>query len=150
MPKDKQEPSSLKVTDKRIFTPEGEVKEEFREQVKPAEPAKETPQESKPMNDAARESEKKKSIRDKAANPGTPFTNFIETLILNTYMSLGMVRMPNQPPMPADYAAARQMIEILKMLEEKTKGNLTEEEADFFETHLGDVKLAFVQRSKTI
>ena len=28
----------IKVTDKRIFTPEGEIREEFRQQIKPADP----------------------------------------------------------------------------------------------------------------
>jgi hypothetical protein len=36
------------------------------------------------------------------------------------------------------------------MLKEKTAGNLTPEEDDFLSTHLGDLKLAFVQRTKTI
>ena len=49
-----------------------------------------------------------------------------------------------------ELAAARQMIDILTMLQEKTAGNLTEEEEDFLTTHLGELKLAFVQRTKTI
>jgi hypothetical protein len=36
------------------------------------------------------------------------------------------------------------------MLKEKTEGNLTPEEEDFLTTHLGELKLAFVQRTKTI
>jgi hypothetical protein len=36
------------------------------------------------------------------------------------------------------------------MLKDKTAGNLTQEEEDFLAAHLGELKLAFVQRTKTI
>ena len=65
-------------------------------------------------------------------------------------MSLGMLRNPYQQKPQIDTAAARQMIEILTMLKEKTEGNLTADEDDFLATHLGDLKLAFVQRTKSI
>ena len=89
-------------------------------------------------------------MADKASNPGSPFTNFIEPLIAQAYMSLGMLRNPYQPQAKIDVAAARQMIEILTLLKEKTLGNLTPDEEDFLDTHLGELKLAFVQRTKTI
>ena len=89
-------------------------------------------------------------MADRAANPNSPFTNFIEPLIAQAYMSLGMLRNPYQPQAKIDVAAARQMIEILTLLKDKTKGNLDPDEEDFLETHLGELKLAFVQRTKTI
>ena len=89
-------------------------------------------------------------MADKATNPGSPFTNFIEPLIAQGYMSLGMLRNPYQPQSKIDVGAARQMIEILTLLKDKTKGNLTPDEDDFLDTHLGELKLAFVQRTKSI
>jgi hypothetical protein len=89
-----------------------------------------------------------RTIADKATNPETPFSNFIEPLIAQTYMSLGMLRNPYQPQAKVDPAAARQMIEILTILQEKTKGNLVQAEDDFLTTHLGELKLAYVQRTK--
>lgn len=162
MPEDKQAPKELKVTDKRIFTAEGEIREEFKQDIRPAEPqtasAPEPPAvESKPDSYADRRKEQKpvgedrrRTMADKAANPGSPFTNFIEPLIAQAYMSLGMLRNPYQPQAKIDVAAARQMIEILTLLKEKTNGNLTADEDDFLETHLGELKLAFVQRTKSI
>lgn len=172
MANEKQAPKELKVTDKRIFTPEGEIREEFQKEIhpaetqeKPGEPARETPKPAADTPKAAPEpqaerrqeqqarppgEERRRSIADKATNPETPFTNFIEPLIAQGYMSLGMLRNPYQPQAKIDTAAARQMIEILTLLKEKTKGNLTPEEEDFMETHLGELKLAFVQRTKTI
>jgi len=37
-----------------------------------------------------------------------------------------------------------------KQLKEKTAGNLTPDEEDFLGTHLGELKLAFVQRTKSL
>lgn len=156
----------IKVTDKRIFTPEGEIREEFRQQIKPAEPtfnrpsepaadkpAATSPQAPPPKTDQGPPpgtGERRRTLADKAQNPGTAFSDFVEPLIAQAYMSLGMLRNPYSPKPTIDAGAARQMIEILTMLKEKTAGNLTPEEEDFLSTHLGELKLAFVQRTKTI
>ena len=89
-------------------------------------------------------------MAEKATNPNTPFSNFIQSLVAQAYMFLGMLRDPRQPQPIFDAEAAHETIDILTLLREKTAGNLTPEEEDFFDTHLGDVKLAFVQRTKSI
>jgi hypothetical protein len=176
LPSDKQPPKELKVTDKRIFTPDGDIRDEFKQDIKPADPqsatatpqpgvsapadssaAGETPQTAAPApaergarEDGSGAEDRRRTLRDKAENPATPFTNFIEPLIAQGYMSLGLLRNPYQPQAKIDVAAARQMIEILTLLREKTAGNLTPEEEDFLATHLGELKLAFVQRTKSI
>jgi Domain of unknown function (DUF1844) len=171
LPKDKQ-PKELKVTDKRIFTPEGDIREEFKQEIRPAEPgtgaaapqpaappAAPPPEERRsetPRTEERRQRNEpppgpdRRTMADKASNPGSAFTNFIEPLIAQGYMSLGMLRNPYQPQAKIDTGAARQMIEILTLLKEKTRGNLTPDEADFLDTHLGELKLAFVQRTKSI
>src|SRR4029079_18657032 len=152
-------PKELKVTDKRIFTPEGDLREEFRDEIKPAaDPMEAKPAESPAEKPAETKAEKKeppreerrRTIADKAQNPGTAFTDFVEPLIAQAYIALGMLRNPYQPKPQIDTTAARQMIEILTMLKEKTNGNLTADEDDFLSTHLGELKLAFVQRTKSI
>ncbi|HET7434702.1 MAG TPA: DUF1844 domain-containing protein [Thermoanaerobaculia bacterium] len=190
MPKDKQPPKELKVFDKRIFTPDGEIREEFKQEIQPAapqasapapapeaasapspetppqapqraaEPAPERPADrpverpaerpAQPPRPERTEEERRRSVAERADSPGTPFVNFIEQLIVQAYMSLGMLRNPYQPQPKVDPPAARQMIDILQLLKEKTAGNLTLEEEDFLETHLGELKLAYVQRTKNI
>lgn len=153
----------IKVTDKRIFTPEGEIREEFRQEIKPSDPGAKRPEpppapaeRKAPASEPLRQDgpppggERRRTLADKAQNPGTAFTEFVEPLIAQAYMSLGMLRNPYQPKPAIDPAAARQMIDILIMLQEKTNGNLTADEKDFLDTHLGELKLAFVQRTKTI
>ena len=166
MTNDKKE---LKVTDKRIFTAEGEIREEFRQEIKPGDPFAAKPAEKVAEQPAAKAEPKpaerrqaanpepppggerrNKSIADKAQNPGTPFADFIEPLIAQAYVSLGMLRDPYGQKPKIDVGAARQMIEILTMLKDKTAGNLTPDEDDFLTTHLGELKLAFVQRTKSI
>jgi Domain of unknown function (DUF1844) len=161
--------SEIKVTDRRIFTAEGEIREEFRQDIKPGDPfvAKPAaPAADKPVEKPAARPEAKqqaanpepprgeerrnKSIADKALNPGTAFADFIEPLIAQAYMSLGMLRDPYGKKPQIDVGAARQMIEILTMLKDKTAGNLTPDEDDFLSTHLGELKLAFVQRTKSL
>ena len=170
MPIDRNTPKELKVTDKRIFTPEGHIRDEFKNDITPTEPRPATPdaaevpsastqpgQAESPREERRQRGQappggedRRRTLADKATNPATPFTNFIEPLIAQAYMSLGMLRNPYQPQTKIDVAASRQMIEILTLLREKTAGNLTADEEDFLETHLGELKLAFVQRTKSI
>ena len=169
MPKEKSpQREQIKVTDKRIFTPEGEIREEFRQEIRPADPSvkkvetkqpepPEKPKAASPTEERRIRSEgappggdRRRTLADKAKNPETSFTNFVEPLIAQAYMSLGMLRNPYEPKPTVDVGAARQMIEILMMLNDKTKGNLTPDEEDFLATHLGELKLAFVQRTKSL
>ena len=164
MPKDKTpQREQIKVTDKRIFTPEGEIREEFRKDITPSQPsftkpaAPPEPSAEKPASPHPRAEpgpppggERRRTLADKGQNPGTEFSNFIEPLIAQAYMSLGMLRNPYSPKPTIDTGAARQMIEILTMLKDKTNGNLTPDEEDFLSSHLGELKLAFVKLTKTI
>lgn len=164
MPTDKKAPKELKVTDKRIFTADGEIKDEFKNEIhaaessaaaepvaEPAEPAESAPQQTERRAETPKAEERpQRTAEERGTNPGTPFAHFLESLIMQAYMSLGMLRNPYAPQAKPEPAAARQMIDILTMLKEKTAGNLTIEEEDFLESHLGELKLAYVQRTKNI
>lgn len=167
MPNEKPTPKELKVTDKRIFTPEGDIREEFQNEIRPTEPlaaqssappsepprppeAAEAPKPAPAPEPPKPREERRRSLADKATSPGTPFANFIQSLVAQAYMFLGMLRDPRAPQPIFDAEAAHETIDILALLKEKTSGNLTPEEEDFFEAHLGDLKLAYVQRTKNI
>jgi hypothetical protein len=47
-----------------------------------------------------------------------------------------------------DFTMAQQSIDLLGMLQEKTRGNLTEDEARFLENMLFDLRMLYVQVSK--
>jgi hypothetical protein len=61
-----------------------------------------------------------------APSPG--FLDLVRSLQFGAMMSLGMVQGPDGKRSPVDLAAARDAIDILDVLKEKTKGNLTAEE----------------------
>lgn len=165
MPNDKASPKELKVTDKRIFTPEGEIRDEFKQEIRPSEqqpapqpspapePARETPLAAQP--DAVPGPERREESRPRAegepvAPPTTRFATFVQQLVVQAYMFLGLLSDRYQPAMKPDPAGAREMIEILVMLQEKTAGNLTAAESEFLTTAIGELKLAYVQRTKNI
>lgn len=172
MPNEKQpQKEQIKVTDRRIFTPEGDIREEFRNEIKPADPDVKTAEKPLPKTEAKPQpaqrtqqappdsqgnterrqgGERRRTMAERASNPGTPFTNFLEPLVAQAYMSLGMLPNPYQPQAKADIGAARQMIDILSLLQEKTRGNLTPDEDEFLNTYLGELKLAFVKITKNL
>lgn len=172
MPKDTQpQKEQIKVTDRRIFTADGEIREEFRGEIHPSEvssqaspsqpaaaPHRDAPPETgghpprEPRDQEERRGggDRRRTVAGSAESPNTAFSEFVEGLIAQAYMFLGMLPHPNQPAGKLEPAAARQMIDILNLLKEKTAGNLTHDEEAFLATHLGQLKLAFVQRTKTI
>lgn len=145
---------SIKVTDKRLFTEEGDLRdtspEEAREEPRPK---VEGPKQSEPAESSAREPERYPETPPEHGEPEPPntlFTSFLDSLIVNAYMALGLVRHPYRDEAEIDVQGARQMIDVIEMLEVKTKGNLTAEESEYLKAHLGELKLAFVRRSKSI
>jgi hypothetical protein len=175
LPNEKQpQKEQIKVTDKRIFTADGQIREEFRGDIKPADPAakpvekppaagpaeqkKAAPAPQQPQQQARADNtdrragggDRRRTMADRAANPGTPFTNFLEPLIAQAYMSLGMLPNPYQQQTKPDVGSARQMIDILSLLQEKTANNLTPDEDEFLKTYLGELKLAYVKITKNL
>lgn len=157
MPEQKKEPSVLKVTDKRIFTSEGEVKDEFRNEFNPVEPQPNAPRpaeapkaEPEPKPSEAPLPQEQRSRQQSGENPGTPFSLFLEGIIAQAYSTLGLIPDPSGRQRPPNPTAARQLIDIIAMLEEKTRGNLSVEEKEFIDLYLGELRLAYVQLTKTI
>jgi hypothetical protein len=136
---EENKPGQIKVTDKRLFTADGEIREEFRATVKPADPNQprtEPPQQKKQPDPPKTE----RPARD-AEPPGeSMFMNLIELLVYQASVALGSQQLDG----------ARQLIDIVDMLAEKTAGNLTAAEQDFLESRRGALKLAYVQRTKRI
>lgn len=76
------------------------------------------------------------------------FTQFVISLASSAAMHFGDVPEPGGTIRPEpNLEGARQMIEILALLEEKTKGNLTMEERNILEQVLYELRLRFVEVS---
>ena len=78
--------------------------------------------------------------------PGLSFGGFILSLATTAAVHFGDIADPNtgerQQP---DLQAAQQMIELIALLQDKTKGNLTPDEAKLVEDLLYELRMRFVQ-----
>jgi hypothetical protein len=78
----------------------------------------------------------------------TPFLMLIGGLAGQAHVGLGLRPDPISKKSAKDLPTARQAIDLLAMLEEKTKGNLTDEESHLLAAVLADLRLAFVRAAK--
>jgi hypothetical protein len=82
---------------------------------------------------------------------GLSFVAFVLSLAHTTAVHLGDVPDPaSGEPSPPNLAAASQMIDILALLEQKTRGNLTAEERQLLEQVLYELRLRFVEVRTTV
>jgi hypothetical protein len=79
---------------------------------------------------------------------GIDFYTFVLSLGSSALVHLGDTPHPETgEPVPANLPLAKQTIDLLVMLREKTKGNLTAEEEQFLEHLLTDLRLRYVERA---
>src|SRR5262245_43747556 len=81
------------------------------------------------------------------ARPNPHLAGLIENLASQALMFMGAVRDPMTGQVHQDLQQAQVMIEILQMLEEKTRGNLTKEEDEMMRQVLDEVRMHFVRLS---
>lgn len=72
------------------------------------------------------------------------FAHFVMSLATSAYMHLGMIAPPGEKTMEKNLDLARQSIDILGMIAEKTHGNLTAKEEALLNQILSELRLHFV------
>jgi hypothetical protein len=141
---EEQEKKGFVVRDRRkvsLDDPEGDVKkEEAKEEKKPDEPAKEEPK-------TAPGEESPKTRTEARRYPEVTFSTFVFSLSSSALVHLGEVPDPVTNKVEKDLALAKQIIDTLAMLEEKTRGNLERDEQQLLQTVLYDLRLRFVKQS---
>lgn len=149
---------SFKVVDRRLFTPEGEFRKEVAEQqdreretapaasaAGAAGPAGASAIAEKPVTPAAAPA----AIPPADAPKRSPaFENLIRSLGQNAAMLLGGYADPRTGQPVLDLEGAREMIDMLDVLHEKTRGNIAPEEDTLLLDVLGNLKLAFMEMTK--
>ena len=91
----------------------------------------------------------------RATNPGMEhppemtFERVIQSLYMQTLLQLGGAAEPGQPPQ-VDLLGARQTIDMLSIVAEKTKGNLTESESKLVQTALFEVRMGFLEITQAL
>jgi hypothetical protein len=171
MSEKKQE--TFTVTDRRLFTSEGESRQEASEEISTsaavappetvapaqAEPAAEISQqeippapsaaEQKQTADAYRESAKDMDARVELSGHSAKelemtFERFMASLYMTAMMQLGLMHEQGGEAR-LDIIGARQTIDTLTLLAAKTKGNLTTVEDAFIQNCLYELRLAYVE-----
>lgn len=75
--------------------------------------------------------------------PGT-FAALVSMLTTQALFALGLIRVRGEEERGPDLEMARYNIDMLEMLSEKTKGNLTPEEQKMLKSTLSDLRMGFV------
>jgi hypothetical protein len=145
-----QQESSFKVIDKRPFTSEGELRPDVvaeQEREMSREAAKEVVKEQ-----AGAAATAERLATENAEKPGavTPkssaaFENLVRMIGSNAAMVLGAYADPRTGQPVIDPDAARELIDMLDALQEKTKGNLAPEEDSMLLDLLGKLKMTYLE-----
>jgi hypothetical protein len=128
------------ITDRRAFTDGGEARQEKeREKERESEVEVQGRPSRKPLADDP----------SPAGLPVVDFHTFVLSLGSSALLHLGELEDPDAGPPQKDLPLAKHTIDILAMLEEKTKGNLTAAEAKLIESLLYDLRLRFVEAKRS-
>lgn len=157
----------MKVTDKRMFTDDGELREEYRflEQQK-AGKAAEQPPSTAGQDDAPRVSEPQAGGGEQAATDPPPavgaaeaprmppggaqspgFMDLVAVLAEPIAFLLGDAQLPDGQS-AQDLPRARLHIDLLAVLQEKTRGNVSEQETALIEDLLAQLRMRYVEKSR--
>lgn len=139
----------FKVSDRRMFTPEGELREPV-----PAEEAAQERQEPQvppaasapPPGPRAGERSPSGARADEEVN----FSSFLISLATSAMVHLGEIPDPASRRRMENLEAGKQMIDILSILQEKTRGNLDPDEAHLLENLLYELRMKYLSKAKVI
>jgi hypothetical protein len=184
---EKRQDSGFTVTDRRLFTEDGELRKDVPEEaeapkasVPAAAPATASPNEAPPQGniaagspaegggilgqgapappsaaeqqaqaDAYRESAQELDSRVELSGRSAKefemtFERFLASLYMTAMLQLGLMHQQGEQPR-IDILGARQTIDTLSLIAEKTKGNLTPTEENFLQNSLYEVRMAYVE-----
>ncbi len=157
-----EEQTNFKVTDRRLFNADGSPRElspeetvEIRAEAKPvtSEPAQPTasPVETQaaapsPSPVAAEQphSEMPDEIEIPGADDPASFANFLMSIASNAASSLGMMEHPVTHKREVDLELGKHWIDVLGMLQDKTRNNLSPQEQQIMEGLLADLRMQYV------
>jgi hypothetical protein len=134
--------ASFTVTDRRGFDASGEVK-----QASPSESASSTAPATTSQEQPAAETSSAASESARALPPAD-FATLVLSLGSSAVMYMGEAPGPDGKKPPRNLPMAKHAIDLLTVLEEKTKGNLTPEEGQILESLLFDLRLRYVESLK--
>jgi hypothetical protein len=142
----------IKVTDKRLFTAEGELREEYRhrnetttESAPSVDPGPSPPETAEPPPSAT-EAMGQGPVDDLPVEPS--FFDLVAAVAQPIALYLGDVKMPDGESME-NLQLARMHIDLLEILQQKSAGNLNDQEKAFLEDLLYQLRLRYVEKSRS-
>ncbi len=91
------------------------------------------------------EQKKEQTQRPAGSLPKGNFAGLVSMLTTQTLFALGLLQMEGQGQKEPDLELARYSIDMLETIEQKTKGNLTEEEEKVLTNTLGELRMGYVK-----
>lgn len=150
---EREEDKGFVVKDRRRYTQDGELRNEAGSEAEAESPP--PPGAARTAADAVRGGPSGPDPEQEPLPAGEPqgsrpidFTTFVFSLGSSALMHLGDAPNPETGEQQKDLVLARETIDLLAMLQTKTKGNLTAEEDRFLGALIYDLRLRFVEASK--
>ncbi len=144
---DQKHEESFRVVDRRLFNSEGELRPEIAEE-QTREQAKSKPSPLQPDAKSSKATPSAAAPETPAPKPDRNFQLLIDLLARNAAALLGGIPDPGTGQAYLDLEGAREMIDMLDTLREKTRGNLAPEEDRLLSEVLGSLKLSYMEISK--
>jgi hypothetical protein len=135
---EQNEERGFKVKDRRRFSSETGESRENTENVAPSEE----------KNEASVQQAVEKDTESKGALPAIDFPTFIISLSTQALMHLGEIPDPLSGNVEMDISVGKQMIDIIGMLSEKTRGNLDQGEEKLMEDILFNLRMKYVEAAR--
>lgn len=161
MAQEKNDQAEFQVVDKRRFTPAGELRPDAPETPQPAAvppqpappPAPQVETKAPPRAEDEQGRAARQAYERQAASTRGEKIDF-ETVVLSVSTSamyqLGLVTDQAGRSIEPDLVGARHTIDMLGVLQEKTRGNLTDKEQQLLEQVLAELRMAYVQLSSGV
>jgi hypothetical protein len=114
-----------------------------------------TPAEMEQANAAYQQTSDRLDTAVRAANPGMEhppamsFEQIVQSIYMSTIMQLGGATPQGEQP-KVDLMGARQSIDMLAILAEKTKGNLTPTESQLLDSALFEIRMGFLEVTQAL
>ena len=151
-PEEKPEGSGFKVVDRRSFATDGSLRDREGTAASAAPPKVERrPERAAPAARHREPVEETLELPEDFSAPGNVDQSF-ETLVsylgTTAMFQLGMMAGPGGERIPADLTSAHHTLDMLEVIERKTRGNLTPDESRLLEDVLYELRLAYIEVEK--
>ena len=143
MPAEKEEKKDFVVKDRRIFSEENLDDGDKEEREAPAAEEK-TEAETKKADEKPDAGDQEPPLQFPEIN----FATFVASLNASALLQLGAIEDPTTGTKNKNLPMAKQTIDILSMMQEKTAGNLSKEEENLLKNVLYDLRLMYVKEKR--